>query len=201
MSSSHGLQLKSTIWESKSTKCFELQCQNESGPIYWNQCNKTNEVCETDQCVVKKEEDMFTVVIEVIEGIDLVGLNMTEIQSTISNLTNIEPDKIRIRVNTNDNNEVVQIVVVPDDKILADNISQSVNVAIEEQNQKDVIRLFKNARVVVEENVLSISSRMKTKDEMIFMVTMTFIIVVILNQLLQGRKEEKKKRKREKEDA
>ena len=41
-----------TLWESKTTGCYEFQCHNESGPMYWKQCNKTNEVCENDQCVI-----------------------------------------------------------------------------------------------------------------------------------------------------
>ena len=66
-----------TIWERKNTDRFEFQCHNESEPIFWKQCNRTDEVCENDQCVTN-EEEYFAVKID-IEGIDLTYLNRTEV--------------------------------------------------------------------------------------------------------------------------
>ena len=117
--------------ESKTTGCYEFQCHNDSGPIYWKQCNKTDEVCENDQCVVK-EEVTCSVVIEG-DGIDTSDLNMTEIQSTISDLTGIEEDKLRIRFETNDNDEVIRIIVIVDDEGTAEKISTSINIVIDEK--------------------------------------------------------------------
>ena len=78
-----------TLWESKTTGCYEFQCHNESGPMYWKQCNKTNEVCENDQCVVIKKEVTYSVEIEV-DGINVTELNITEVQNIICNLTGID---------------------------------------------------------------------------------------------------------------
>ena len=39
----------STEWESKSNACYEYQCHNDSGAIYWKECNNTDNterVCE-----------------------------------------------------------------------------------------------------------------------------------------------------------
>ena len=53
------------------TACYEYQCHNDSGAIYWKQCNNTNEitrVCENDQCIeVKPENDGEKYIVE-IEG-------------------------------------------------------------------------------------------------------------------------------------
>ena len=115
-----------TIWESKTTECYEFQCNIDSGPIYWKQCNKSDKVCENDQCVTR-EEVTYYVEIEV-DGINVTDLNMTEIQDTISDLTGIEEDKIRIRVETNDNNDIVHIIVIVDDEesanVVRDKVSQ-----------------------------------------------------------------------------
>ena len=71
-------------------------------------------------------EEKYIVEIDV-DGIDLTNLNMTEIQSTISNLTSIDEEYIRIQVELNENDEVVRIVVVVDDKTTADTISDKIN--------------------------------------------------------------------------
>ena len=94
--------------ENKSTGCYGFQCHNESGQIYWKQCNKTNEVCENDQCVIMKEEVTYSVENEV-EGINATDLNMTVIQIAISNLTDIDEDIIRIRV---DIDEIMKLFVL-----------------------------------------------------------------------------------------
>ncbi len=52
---------------------------------------------------------------------------MTEIQNSISNLTSIEADKLRIRVDINENDEVVAIIVVVTDKAKAYIISDKIN--------------------------------------------------------------------------
>ena len=165
-----------TIWESKSNACYEYQCYNDSGPIYWKQCNstdKTKNVCENDQCVDNKE---MIVYVEIdVEGIDLTNLNMTEIQSTISNLTNIETDKLRIRVDINDNDKVVHIIVIVDDKSTADIIKDKISTAIKEGNPK--IRQFKRVEVKVKE--LEVSSGMMYEG------WMSLIMVVLISFLVQ----------------
>ena len=117
-----------TIWEDKSNGCYEFKCHNESGPIYWKQCNSTDKierVCENNQCI-NKEEMMFFVEIDV-EGIHLSNLNMTEIQHTISNLTDIEADKLRIRVDINEQDEVNVILIIVDDRYSAEKITKLIN--------------------------------------------------------------------------
>ena len=101
-------------------------------------CNKTNEVCENDQCVNVKEVTYY-VEIE-IDGVNVTDFSMTEIQSAISNLTGIEEDQIRIRVDTNDINEVIRIIVIVDDEKTAEIISKSVNTVIDEGLCKEVQR-------------------------------------------------------------
>ena len=117
-----------TIWESKSNGCYEFQCHNESGPMYWKQCDKSDDVCENGQCVTKKEVK-YSVEIEV-EGINVTDLNMTEIQSTISDLSGIEEDKLRIRFVTKDNNVIIRIIVIVDDEKTAEIISTSINALV-----------------------------------------------------------------------
>ena len=129
-----------TIWESKTTGCYEFQCHNDSGPIYWKQCNKTDEICENDHCIVTKEEVTYSVEIEV-DGINVTDLNMTEIQTTISDLTGIDEGKIRIRVDINDNNDVIRVIVVADDEETAEIISKSINIVIDE----DLCEVFQSS--------------------------------------------------------
>ena len=69
---------------------------------------------------------MYIVEIDV-EGIDITNLNMTEIQNVISNLTDIETDKLRIRVDMNEEDEVVHILVIVDDETTADTVNKSIN--------------------------------------------------------------------------
>ena len=58
---------------------------------------------------------------------------MTEIRISISDLTGIEMDELGIRVDTNDNNdEIICIIVIVDDKETAEIISKSINTIIDE---------------------------------------------------------------------
>ena len=168
-----------TIWERKTTGCYEFQCHNESGPIYWKQCNKSDEVCENDQCIIR-EEVTYSVEIEV-EGINVTDLNITEIQTTTSNLTGIESDKLRIRVDTNNNNEVILIIVIVNDEETAKKVSKSINAEIDERNQEGFLRNCKSARVVVKENKLSISNGIRETERIRIMLTIVFITFIIHN--------------------
>ena len=124
----------------------------------------------------------YSVEIEV-DGINLSDLNMTEIQITINNLTGIEADKLRIRVDTNDNNKVIHIIVIVDDEKTAEIISKSINTEIEEQNQEGFLRYCKNARVIVKENKLSISRGIMKEEGIIVIFTTAFMSFVIHKQL------------------
>ena len=169
-----------TIWESKTTGCYEFQCHNDSGPIIWKQCNKTDEICEIDKCVVLKEETMYYVEIEV-DGIDVTDVNISEIQTTISDLTGIEANKLEIRVDTNYNNEVIRIIVIVDDKETAEIISKSVNIAIDEHNQEGIVRYFKSARVIVKEKNLSLSCGI-IKEERIIVISIIALLAFIIHK-------------------
>jgi len=115
-----------TAWERKTSGCYVFQCHNETGPIYWKQCNKTDEVCENDQCVNNNEVTPYTVVIEIKEK-NVTDVNMTEIRSTISNLTGVEIDKLIIRIVVNDKDGTIQIIVFVNDKTTADELSDKIN--------------------------------------------------------------------------
>ena len=120
-----------TIWEDKSTGCYEFQCDVDFGLIYLKQCNKTDEVCENDQCA-KNEEVTYYVEIEV-DGIDVTDYKMNEIRKTISDLTGIEAEKLKIQFDTSDNDEVIPIIIVVDDKETAEIISKSLNTVIDDE--------------------------------------------------------------------
>ena len=94
------------------------------------QCNKSNELCGDDQCITKEELPLY-VEIEV-EGINVTDLNMTEVKTTISDLTEIEEDKLRIQFDINDNDEIIRIIVIVDDEETAEKISISINTVIDE---------------------------------------------------------------------
>ena len=68
----------------------------------------------------------------------MTNLNMTEIQSTISDLTNIEADKLRIRVDMNEQDEVVAIIIIVDDETTAEIIKDKVNELNCSVNSSDV---------------------------------------------------------------
>ena len=124
----------------------------------------------------------YSVEIEV-ERMDMTGLNLTEIQSVISNITGIEADKLRIRVETKDYNEVIRIIVIVDDEETAEKIRDKINVAIDEHNEEGIVRHFKSARVVVKENKLSISSgSMEEEKRIVAMFAVIFLAFIIHNQ-------------------
>ena len=97
-------------------------------------------MCENDQCVVTKEDIIHSVEIEV-QGIDVTDFNLTEIQTTISDLTGVDTDKLRIRVETDSHNEITKIIVIVDDEQTAEIISKTVNQC---RNQQEIEGLYLN---------------------------------------------------------
>ena len=168
-----------TQWEGRSNGCYKFQCHNEMGPIYWKQCNKTDEVCENYQCV-RKEEVLYTVTIEV-EGMDVSSFSLIEIRSLLSDLTNIEKDKFRIRIDASDKGEIRNIIVVTSDKTTAEDIGNKVSAAISEHKQEGIVRFFKNVRVKVNELSISCGTMNKEKNVIFAMV----LIIVSLHSLLR----------------
>lgn len=114
---------------------------------------------------------------------DVSDLNMTEIRNTISNLTNIEADKLRIQVVTNDKDEIIRIIVIADDEATADTIRDILNEAIDEHKQDGIIRHFKNVKVAVKEKELSLSCGMK-KDEKMITIAASFVLLLFHFHLL-----------------
>ena len=106
---------------------------------------------------------------------------MTEIQTTISDLTGIEEDKFRIQVEINDNNEVIRIIVIVNDEKTAEKINNKINVAIDDHNEEGIVRHFKSARVVVKENKLSVSSGIMKEERIFVMFTIVFVAFIIHN--------------------
>ena len=116
---------------------------------------------------------------------------MSEIQSTISNLTNIEMDKIRIRVELNDNDEVIHIIVIVDDETTAEIISSKVN-EMDCQSLKGehddsstnnpycegILKYVKSARVV--EVVKSSSVPPEDDDNIVWIIVGTILLGVIV---------------------
>jgi len=166
-----------TEWESKSTGCYAFECDKDRGPIYWKQCNKSDEICENDQCVIG-EEVTFAVVVTV-EGVDVTSFNMAEFQSTISNLTSVEADAIRVRFVTNDKGEVIQIIVIVKDEKTA----ESINSKIKEHEKEGILRCVVSSKVEVKEKELFISSELRTKGEMKITIAVAVLILFIHNRL------------------
>ena len=143
--------------------CYENQCHNESGPVYWNQCNETSEVCENDQCVVWQKV-VYSVVIELEEGIDVSELSMSEIRSATSVLAHVEENKVRIRVEVNEKNEIIRIIVTLSDKTTAENIKNIISVEIKEHNQEGFIKHFQGVKVETKEKDILVSRGIMKKD-------------------------------------
>ena len=58
---------------------------------------------------------------------NLTDLDIMELKNNISDMTGIERDKLRIRVDMNEKDETAYIVVVVDDKTTAEKIHKSIN--------------------------------------------------------------------------
>ena len=91
-------------------------------------------------------------------------------------LKNIEADKLRTRVDTN--NEIIRIIVIIDDEETAEKIRDKINVAIDEHNEEGIVRHSKSARAVVNEKNLSPSCGTMLEQRIIvmFLMVLTFLI-------------------------
>jgi len=165
------------IWEDKSHGCCEYQCHNDREPIYWKKCDSTEKIqrlYDNDECIDDEGEIKLYVEIEV-EGLDLRNLNMTEIQSVISDVTNIGANKLSIHAEINEKDEVVYIIVIEDDETTANTIKDKINNAINEGNPK--VQPFKSATV----KDVQVSSGTKNKSLLILTIMtilMTFFFVL-----------------------
>jgi len=133
-------------WESKSNSCYEYQCDEDKGPIYWKQCNNSGSmerVCENDQCIEKYQARLCVEIS--VEDIDVGSLNMTELRKTISSLTNVEESKLKIQADVNEKGEVVHLKIMVDDETTADTIKDKINKAIDNGNPE--VEHFTKAQV------------------------------------------------------
>ena len=76
----------------------------------------------------EREPEKENVYVEIeVEGIDLTNFNETEFLGSVSDLTNIDPDKLRIRAEVNENDEVVRVLVFVSGTSIAETVSERVN--------------------------------------------------------------------------
>ena len=61
----------------------------------------------------------------------MTDFNMTDTQNTLSDLTGIETDKLRIRFDINENNKIIRIIVIVDDEKTAEIIVKFINFVID----------------------------------------------------------------------
>ena len=172
-----------TEWENRTNGCVDYKCFIDNGAVFWRKCNSTEKikrVCEEDQCKVvegDKEKETITIEIEV-EGLDAANFNASEVQIVLSNLTNIEADKLRIQAEINDKNQVVRVVVVVEDQNTAEVISEAVN-EIKPEESEGVARHFKEARIVVIDRAISCSVKAEGTVLMAMIPLIAFLITVM----------------------
>ena len=148
-----------TDWEGQSNECFEYRCDPAYGPVRNNQCNNSdgiNRVCTTDNKCEERESfrQEWIVVIE-LNSTNFDEMNSTELIETISNISGVDPDTIKIGVEMDDHGKIVRIIVFVSNQQTAEAIIKAINAMEEDECQNGIICRSKEARVISPERLLS----------------------------------------------
>ena len=116
-------------WENNSSDCLKYYCDNNTGPRIRAECNKSEGityVCVNDACVdfnTLSDKEKVDVVLQLS---DINDWNTTMFIDSISNQSGVDPDKIQVNVEFDDNDtQIVHIIVFVDDKDTAKTIFDS----------------------------------------------------------------------------
>jgi len=119
-----GLRNNVSVIEEERKKCVNTTCRNATAKAL--QCmGGKKQICDSDVCIdcEQCDERKWTVVIET-SG---VNESSTQIVKDISDATDVDPNKISIKVETDDNGQIVNIIVFVSDKKDADKIQKAAN--------------------------------------------------------------------------
>lgn len=111
-----------TSWESRSNECVEYFCDNNTGGKNRSICvdsEGTSRVCTMDEKCVETETNgndddddgmLWRVEID-IESIKTSACNISDVIGFISNVSNVDLTNVTIKVEVNQNNEIVRIII------------------------------------------------------------------------------------------
>jgi len=128
-----------TEWEKLSDDCIRYECNNDTGSVAWNMiCNNSDELtqmCIDGKCINNKTliEEAVSIVFELVDGVLADDINATETKVRIVTEFGIEPDRVKIGWEVNDEGKVVRIVIFVDNVETAENILKSVQECNESQ--------------------------------------------------------------------
>ena len=113
-------------WEGRTTDCFNYTCDNNTGYGFESLCTGDNQICMNDRC--EEEEtlnDNWKVVIDVDE-MSVTDWTSTELLSIISKWSGVDAENMKIGIETNDEGQIIRIIVIVKDEHDANSIVRSV---------------------------------------------------------------------------
>ena len=113
-------------WERKTNGCLEYYCDNESGYLFNNLCDKQDgieRICMDDKCTEVKtmnDDNNDKVIIEIeMQDISVNNTNITEIQMAVvefAQSVNIEIDPKNVGIEVNDDGQIIRIYIIVDNE-------------------------------------------------------------------------------------
>ena len=109
--------------EKQSNGCYLCDIQSDS--IQWNKCNNSeNHTCLNGDCINGTQLDDKWIVIIEMNNTKAGDINIQELIDTISEITGIKKDNIMVGIETDDNGDVISILVYLDSEEEAKSVSE-----------------------------------------------------------------------------
>jgi len=156
-------RLNATQFESRTNKCVEYRCYNDSGPVAWSLCNSTDEtnlICIEGECIKDKTTEVNTWTVEInmdANGVRPSELNTTELMLNISVISGISEEKLSLGFETDEKGYVVRILLYVKDEEEAKVVTKSleeINI-VKESCDYGVLCLRKSVKLRTEWTALS----------------------------------------------
>ena len=121
----------STAWVNQTNGCMNFTCDNKTGPAALAICKSDDEVnrmCVDGACVEERAKEEIAWIVEIdIEKTDAAEVNTTELKAEISDMCHLDPERITIATEVDENGQVVRVLVFVDSKDSAQVIAELVN--------------------------------------------------------------------------
>ena len=113
-----------TEWENQQNGCIKYICDNMTGPVIESKCEE-NETCINNKCSGPIESELEIKIDIVDSNVTLLDVNMTELTNSLSELSGVDIDNMKIGIKTDASGIIVSIIVYANNKDTADTIAKS----------------------------------------------------------------------------
>jgi len=141
-----------TLWEKRTNRCVEFQCDNKTGLSGWSLCNSsssdTEAVCHNSSCDYRYKPEGWSVIVEM-KYVSPTAFDLSDVVSIVHNLTGIPEKSYEVGVIFSSNGKLVNFsIFMGDDESRAEKAKDSIANCLKHSISYDECGIFYNSTSV-----------------------------------------------------